>query len=401
LNYLKQNCARRSNLLWLPIQLWRLPTRSNVPIAIDSCQIQADAQCVLAPDKSPLRIDPDDRQITAHILSSLVEDGLLTVPLTEISRYHHISLSRIKKVLSTIQRAEPLGVGSPTPKDALLVQLEVLSESTAVPELAVTAITKGVDLLSRRAYNELGKLLDISPKQAKQIADFISNNLNPYPARAHWGTHRQSTEATQVYNDPDIIITKLNDADDPQLVVEILSPYSGSLRVNPLFRKALPEAPDNKNEQWQSDIEQATLLVKCLQQRDHTLVRLMKKLVVLQRRFILNGDAHLSPITRARLAKELSVHESTISRAVSSKCVQLPNKRIIPLSKLFDRSLHIRTALKNIIEEEKKPLSDNQIVMLLEKLGYPVARRTVAKYRSMEGILPARLRTSNHARISP
>ncbi len=164
------------------------------------------------------------------------------------------------------------------------------------------------------------------------------------------------------------------------------------LRVNPLFREALQEAPTEKSELWQADLEQATLLVKCLQQRNHTIVRLMQTLVVIQRDFILNGDAYLRPITRADLADELEVHESTMSRAVSDKAVQLPNRRIVPLSMFFDRSLHVRTALKQLIDQETYTLSDSQIASLLSGMGYSVARRTVAKYRSIEGILPAHLR---------
>jgi RNA polymerase sigma-54 factor len=92
------------------------------------------------------------------------------------------------------------------------------------------------------------------------------------------------------------------------------------------------------------------------------------------------------------LSKELGVHESTISRAVSDKAVQLPNGKIVPMAMFFDRSLRIRTALKQIINQSTTTLSDSDIAELLTKQGYPVARRTVAKYRSMEGILPAHLR---------
>jgi RNA polymerase sigma-54 factor len=88
------------------------------------------------------------------------------------------------------------------------------------------------------------------------------------------------------------------------------------------------------------------------------------------------------------------VHESTISRAVAGKAVQLPSGRIVPLKKMFDRSLHIRTELCQIIAQETRPLTDTEIAALLKKKGYRVARRTVAKYRSMEGILPAHLRQS-------
>ena len=139
-------------------------------------------------------------------------------------------------------------------------------------------------------------------------------------------------------------------------------------------------------------------MIKCLQQRDHTIVRLMQRLAILQREFILHGDAHLEPVTRASLATELEVHESTISRAVSSKSVQLPSGRIVPLGKFFDRSLHIRTALRQIIAQETKPLTDTQLAKILKNQGYPVARRTVAKYRAMEGILPAHLRHAARSR---
>ena len=85
-----------------------------------------------------------------------------------------------------------------------------------------------------------------------------------------------------------------------------------------------------------------------------------------------------------------------MSRAVSDKAVQLPNRRIIPLSMFFDRSLHIRTALKQIIDGEASTLSDSQIAVLLSGMGFQVARRTVAKYRSIEGILPAHLRNRTY-----
>ncbi len=344
----------------------------------------------IAPD-----LAPEDRAIAAHILTSLDEDGLLPTPLAEIARYHHVLLSRVARGLRLIQHADPVGVGSPTPQDALLVQLEVLAESHSVRPLAAQAIQKGMDLLSRRQYVELGRLLRVSSNEAKQIAHFISENLNPFPARAHWGDiHQASGPVQSTYQSPDVVINQLTDQPTSSLVVEVISPLAGSLRINPLFREALHQAPADKAEQWQADLDQASLLVKCLQQRNHTLVRLMQRIAAIQREFILHGDAHMAPITRASLAVELDVHESTISRAVSGKTVQLPNGRIVPLSKLFDRSLHIRTALRQIIAQETKPLTDTQLAEMLGIEGYPVARRTVSKYRAMEGILPAHLRTS-------
>ncbi len=341
----------------------------------------------------------DDRPIAVHILTSLNDDGLLTIKPVEIALYHHVPLSRVEKVIIMIQHADPLGVGSQSPREALLVQLEVLSESLAVPPLAEKAIRAGIELLSPHHLPELAKALNISTAHAREIVRFIGDNLNPFPGRAHWGDQAGSAASNNqenAFHFPDIIISRVSEAEDSAFIVEIAMPFYGTLRVNPLFREALQNAPSDKTELWQGDLEQATLLVKCLQQRNHTIVRLMQKLVVIQRDFILNGDAHLKPITRADLAEELEVHESTMSRAVSDKAVQLPNRKIIPLAMFFDRSLHVRTALKQIIDQESNTLSDSQIAVLLSAMGYPVARRTVAKYRAIEGILPAHLRNRTY-----
>ena len=336
----------------------------------------------------------NDRSIAMHILTSLNEDGLLSIPIIEIAHYQHVPVTRVQQVIRLIQRAEPLGVGSPTPQEALLVQLEALSESCTPPPFAAEAIEAGIELLSPHHYADLARVLKISSVQARKIVQFIGDNLNPFPARAHWGEHgtAQSTNGEGAYHHPDIIISRLNDEPDTPLMIEIGVPYAGTLRVNPLFREALQQAPTDKAELWQSDMEQANLFVKCLQQRNNTISRLVQRLSVIQRNFVLYGDAQLIPLTRAELAIELEVHESTISRAVSSKTLQVPSRRIIPLSMFFDRSLHVRTVLKNIIGQERRPLSDTQIAGMLSKEGYEVARRTVAKYRSMEGILPAHLR---------
>jgi RNA polymerase sigma-54 factor len=337
-------------------------------------------------------LEQADRPIAAYILTSLDEDGLLRTPLIEIARYHHVPIARVEAVLQLVQRADPVGVGCSSPQQALLVQLDVLAETGRIPELARKVILDHMELLSRRAYNELGKVLGISTKEAQRLASFISDNLNPFPARAHWGDIHYGAQRDNSALSPDILITFMEASEDSPFIVEIITPYAGSLRVNPLFREALNQAPGEKLELWQEHLESANLLVKCLQQRNNTMVRMMEQLVIMQRNYLLYGDAHLLPATRAQIAVTLDVHESTVSRAVSGKAVQLPNNRIIPLSKLFDRSLHIRTALRDIISQENKPLSDTQIAEKLIDMGYPVARRTVAKYRAMEGILPARFR---------
>lgn len=339
-------------------------------------------------------LEKADRPIAAHILTSLDKDGLLRTPLIEIALYHHVPVSRVEKVQRILQTADPLGVASSDPKQALLVQLEVISQTRPAPPLARQAIEEGWEYLLHHQYPELAKRLGVSTAKVKEIAAFIGKNLNPYPARANWGeVHQPTTPYREAYYTPDVIISLLNGDENAPLMVEIVFPIAGKLRVNPLFREGLREAPPQKLEQWQNDLERATLFVKCIQQRNHAIVRLMQSLVKRQRDFILKGDAYLYPLTRASLAQELEVHESTISRAVSGKTAQLPNGKIIPLAKFFDRSLHIRTELQNIIANESQALTDMELVAILRERGYEIARRTVAKYRAMEGILPAHLRS--------
>lgn len=343
----------------------------------------------VAPD-----LEANDRILAAHILTSLDDDGLLPISTLEIAQYHHVPPSRVEAVLKIIQHSEPIGVGSHSPQEALLIQIEVLAENRPIPAMAERAIRDGMDLLSRRQYTDLAKRLSISPREVKELAQFITDNLNPYPGRTHWGDiHQGASLSPSAYVQPDVIIS-LMDENDPvsPLIVEILMPYRGTLRVNTLFRQAAHDVEVEKAEQWKADLDRASLLVKCIKQRYFTMRRLMYSITKQQREFILHGDSFLVPVTRASLAKELSVHESTISRAVSAKTVQIPNGQLIPLERFFDRSLHIRAELRRIISEERRPLSDTQIMKRLQRQGLEVARRTVAKYRAMEGILPARLR---------
>ncbi len=341
-------------------------------------------------------LEPDERLIAVYILTNLTEDGFLTIKPIEIARYHHRMPSDIEALIHRLQRCEPFGVCASGPKEALLTQVEILSETTRVPKLTKSVIEEGLEYLSHHQFTELAHLLGVSTQQIQLIAKFISENLNPFPARSHWGDVRNPIKvSSQVYHQPDVLIYHLNDHSENQLVVEIILPLRGTLRVNPLFKQAIKKIENDKAVDWKQDLEKASLLVKCIQQRNNTMRLLLEKLVKLQKPFILKGEKYMKSITRAKIAQELEVHESTISRAVSGKSVQLPNKRIVPMSLFFDRSLSVRSVVKEIIEAETHPLSDTEIQNLLKEQGITVARRTVAKYRSKEGILPAHLR---HAR---
>jgi len=335
----------------------------------------------------------DEREIAAMILTNLDEDGFLAIGVREICRFHHTTPGKVETVLQKIQRCDPLGVSSRSVKEALLAQVEFLSESTNVPEFVRRAISEHFELVSKRQFSELAKQLGTSIQKVKLVSHYISDNLNPFPARASWGNFRQPNDnSPDVFNQPDVLIYYLNNRPGNPLVIEIITPSRGSLRLNPLFKQALKEQTGENQEEWKKDIDKASLLIKCIQQRNNTMRQLMERLVAIQKSYIIHGDTQLQPLTRAQIAEELDVHESTISRAVANKTVQLPNRKIIPMSTFFDSSLSIRAIMREIIDNEKHAMNDTEVRKTLESQGISVARRTVAKYRAMEGILPAHLR---------
>lgn len=339
-------------------------------------------------------LDPEDRPLAVYILSSLDEDGFLQEPLPYLVRTTRAPMEQLQSVLEAISHVDPPGLATPGPRKALLAQLDMLPSDDPTVSLAKRMLEETFQLMGQKDYAQIAKHLKISQKTVRQTLAFIQENLNPYPARAFWGSGRgpQSGDPN-VYHSPDILITqRAEDAESP-LMVEIFSAMRGWLRVNPLLKKALKDQAEGpQSEEWKEHLERASLFVKCLQQRNNTMRQLMQLLVNEQRRFILEGDRHLKPMTRAELAEEIGVHESTISRAVSSKSIALPDGRIIPLAKFFDRSLSVRDRIKEIVKKETTPLTDAQIASELHDQGVDIARRTVAKYRSIEGILPARLR---------
>ena len=338
-------------------------------------------------------LETDEREIAAMILTNLNEDGFLSIDILEICRFHHVAPSKVEEVLQKIKRCDPLGVSARNVQEALLTQVDYLSKSSPVPEFVRRSISEHFDLLSKRQFTVLARKLGTNLQKIKDVSHFISENLNPYPARANWGSFRQPNgNAPDVFHQPDVMIYYLNNKPGNPLVIEIITPSRGTLRLNPLFKRALKEKTGEDQEEWKKDLDKASLLIKCIQQRNNTMRQLMERLVAIQKSFIIQGDTELEPLTRAQIADELSVHESTISRAVANKTVQLPNKKIIAMSTFFDRSLAVRAIMRNIIENENHAMNDTEIRKRLECQGIEIARRTVAKYRAMEGILPAHMR---------
>ncbi len=337
-----------------------------------------------------MELDDREKLVAANILTQIDEDGFVDVDVLELASYYHIPISSVEKVKSMIQHADPVGVGSKNAREAMLVQLDELKKSRNIPELIEKIITEKFHALFKKQFHEIAQDYGISIRQIEEAADFITENLNPFPARSNWGDMRNPQENDLVrLGSPDIVLSFLENNPQNPIIIEIFQPLNSNLILNSNYHAALKNVDKETKIKMREDLEKASLFIKCLQQRTNTILRMAQILVAIQERYIREGDKYLKPITRAEIAKKLGVHESTISRAVSSKTIQMTNKKIYPLSVFFDRSLQIRTEIKEIVEKEKEPLSDLQIVKKLEKNGIHIARRTVAKYRDMEGILPA------------
>ncbi len=359
-----------------------------------------------------------DRPLAAYILAQLDDNGLLREPPAEIAAFRRASLSQVQRVLDLIQHADPPGVGAQTPQESLLIQLDNLADLAAAElpseradpdedtpgrlamlDLARLLIGEHFELLGKMDYERVGRRLradhdlHLPPGAIEAAVRFIHDNLTPYPACAFWGDGKAPSGSDgAALRNPDVNITTLETEGGGALSVEVFTPLSGWLRVNPDFRAAIAECSAEERDRWGQTVAEAALVAKCLQQRNHTMRRLMQIIAEAQRDFILGGDGDLLPTTRVQIAQALGLHESTISRAVAGKSVALPDGRIVPLAKFFDRSLSIRDRVRAIIESETRALTDDDIAAALGREGIHVARRTVAKYRKMLGILPANVR---------
>jgi RNA polymerase sigma-54 factor len=336
-------------------------------------------------------IKGDDRPLAAYVLASLDDDGFLQDPPAMIARATRLPLDRVQRVIDRIAHIDPPGLATAGPREALLAQLDNMQE-VPLARLARRMLAECFEWVGRHEFDRIADQLEVQESKVRRALAYIQDNLNPYPRRGHWAASPQGAGPgdPNVYHQPDVQISQNNSNPDGPLMVEIFAPVSGWLRISPAFQAALQGADVPK--EWKEQFDKASLFVKCIQQRNNTMRQLMRILVKTQRGFILSGDRHLIPMTRAEIADQIGVHESTISRAVSDKSVALPDRRIIPLATFFDRSLPARDCLKEIVHNEVEPLTDEQIADELHEYGVDIARRTVAKYRAMENILPARLR---------
>lgn len=341
-------------------------------------------------------LDDTERSIAEFIIDSLDERGLLSVSVEEIATYCNCPEARVKAILSKIQSLDPPGVAARSVQECLLIQLRQIDNGNGEVGLASRMIAQCWDALTKLSLDAIARVLKAEEEDIAAAIDFISRNLNPFPANSDWRGPGPKRESNVIQ--PDIIVRKKR---PPETGYEIEIPDSRKyrLRVSGLYqqisrdiRAGTHHASLQDREHLREHLAQARLFINCLRQRWNTLERIALLLVDVQEDFLEKGYRYLKPLTRSELADIVGVHESTVGRAVANKTVMLPNGRILPLSDFFDGSLALKCVIEEIVLEEKQSLSDQKIAEILQARGYQIARRTVAKYRDAIGIPPARVR---------
>jgi RNA polymerase sigma-54 factor len=346
-----------------------------------------------------LSLPDEDVVIAAHLIEELDERGYLCCDLDEVASTVGVERERAARVLSTIQSLEPAGIAARDARQCLLIQLGHLRDDGVEQPVAELLIDKHWEMLGRYSLSRVAKEAGFSTDKVREALCFIRENLNPYPAHVSWvNPHESPPEDSTVCPQPDVIIRE-NRLLEGKYEIEFPKARRRRLRVSPAYGQAMNELRgDNRLsdgqgwDAWKAFEARARLFVKSIEQRWQTLYDLMVCLVDYQRDFLVHGEACLKPLTRARVAGMMGVHESTVSRAVTDKYVQLPCGEIVPLEKFFDSAAPIKRMIEDLVDQEGEPLSDSMLVEKLAEQGYDLARRTVAKYRNALGILPYSLR---------
>ena len=339
-------------------------------------------------------LDERDRAFVMVLIDALDEDGYLTQPLEEIAALlpaeAEAGMEELTIALRHLQHFEPAGVGARSPGECLCLQLRVLPDD-ASRRLALDIAEKHLDLLASRDYTRL-KSATGAGDDALRAAQRLIQTLNPRP-----GASFAKVETRYVI--PDVIVKKTRNAWRASLNPDAMP----RLRINRLYAELAAGARAG-GAGISSQLQEARWLIKNVQQRFDTILRVSQAIVERQRHFLEHGEVAMRPLVLREIAQVLSLHESTISRVTTQKFMATP-RGTFELKYFFGShvateaggaasSTAIRALIKQLVsaEDAKAPLSDARISQILGEQGIVVARRTIAKYRESLQIPPVNQR---------
>jgi RNA polymerase sigma-54 factor len=339
-----------------------------------------------------------DKRLVSLLIDALDEDGCLTQPLEELATLLpeelNVSPEELQIALTHLQKLEPAGVGARNLGECLALQLKALPEDTPYRAEALTIVTQHLDSLAARDFGKLKKLLHCDDPTLR-LAQHLITSLNPRP-----GADYAALETRYIV--PDVLVKKVKGVWVASLNAEAMP----KLRVNRMYADILHRNRDASFQQLASQLQEAKWLIKNVQQRFDTILRVSQAIVDRQRHFFEHGEVAMRPLVLREIAETLELHESTVSRVTTQKYMLTP-RGTYELKYFFGShvttetggacsSTAIRALIKQLVaaENQKKPLSDGQISEILGQQGIVVARRTIAKYREALQIPPVSLRKS-------
>lgn len=337
-----------------------------------------------------------DRAIATSIVDAVDETGYLTVPLEDILESigdEEIDIDEVEAVLKRIQRFDPVGVAAKDLRDCLLIQLSQFDKTTPWLEEARLIISDHLDLLANHDFRTLMRVTRLKEDVLKEAVNLIQS-LDPRP-----GQSIQTGEPEYVI--PDVLVRKHNG----HWTVELNSDSIPRLQINQHYASMCNNARNDGDSQFiRSNLQDAKWLIKSLESRNDTLLRVSRCIVEQQQAFFERGEEYMKPMVLADIAQAVEMHESTISRVTTQKYLHSP-RGIFELKYFFSSHVNtegggeasstaIRALVKKLIAAENpaKPLSDSKLTSLLSEQGIMVARRTVAKYRESLSIPPSNQR---------
>ncbi len=342
-----------------------------------------------------LNLTERDRTLTGLLIDTLDEGGYLTQSLEEVLAMlpaaWAVEAEELVTALRHVQHLEPAGVGARNLAECLRLQLEALPPATAYCDKAIEVVMQHLDTLAARDFIKLKRALRCDDSALRAVQKLITS-LEPRPGRDY-------ATADIRYIIPDVIVNKNKGLWSASLNPEALP----KLRVNKLYADILSRGRST-SQSMSGQLQEAKWLIKNVQQRFDTILRVSQAIVDRQRNFLEHGAIAMRPLVLREIADVLELHESTVSRVTTHKFMRTP-RGIFELKYFFGShvgtdsggvasSTAIREVIKQLVSNENslKPLSDSRIAQLLGQQGIVVARRTVAKYRESLQILPGNLR---------
>ena len=331
------------------------------------------------------KLTDKELEVCEYIIDSLDEDGYLRTEEKVIVDTLKIDEELFEKCLISVQQLEPSGVGARSLSECLMIQLASLG---IYNEILEEIVTKDLNLIANNKYKEISKKYNMSLQKCVELINIIKT-LDPKPGRT-------CSVEKSVYIQPDVTVEKIDD----EFIVYLNEKDSYQIRINSYYKDILKnsQSDESAKEFIKERLNSATGLMKNIESRKTTVLKIAEEIVKAQDEFLRKGTKYIKPLKMKDIAEKLEFHESTISRGVNGKYMLTPfgvyefryffSSAIETENNEMASSTSIKKIIKETIKDEnkKKPLSDDHISKLLKEKGINVARRTVAKYREELGI---------------